>query len=590
MKYGVGLWCQNRPEWQITGALPRNQDCPASLTAIDLACMSQSLFTVSLYETLGPDTTDYIINHAALPCIVTALSHIPVLLKLKPRLPTLKVIVCLDPLTNNDHPSLSKKALLDELAADAGVQIYCITDVEALGASFGNPMYRPPLPSDIATINYTSGTTGNPKGVVLTHEAAICGVSCSIVSLLPQANEVFVSYLPLAHIYERMAEQGALWAGAAIGYFHGNIFELVEDLKELRPTGFVSVPRLLNRFGGAIRAATTAQPGFKGALSRHVVDTKLAKLNDPESPSATTQHAFYDRIWGRKVASAIGLQRSHTVVSGSAPLDPTLQNFLRVVLGCRIMQGYGLTETYAIVLTQIRGDFTTGSCGAVVPGAEVCLMDVPDMDYLSTDQPYPRGELLVRGGMLLTEYYKNPEETKKALLPDGWFRTGDIATVDARGRFSIVDRVKNVLKLAQGEYISPERIENVYLGHLGYLAQAFVHGDSSREFLVACFGVMPEMFAPFASHVLGQEVPTGDLQAIAAACQDDRVRTAVCRDLDKVGKKNKFAGYERVRKCHLMLEPFSVENELLTPTSVLLFLSLCLLFLGVSLSHKACTT
>ena len=534
--------------------------------ALDLACMSQSLFTVSLYETLGPDTTEYIINHAALPCVVTSLTHIPTLLKLKPRLPALKVIISLDPLSNNDHPSLTKKTILDELASEFGVRIYGISDVEALGSSFGNPVYRPPTPSDIATINYTSGTTGNPKGVVLSHAAAIAGTSSSIISILPEPNDVYISYLPLAHIFERLTEQGALWCGVGIGYFHGNILELVDDIKLIRPTGFISVPRLLNRFGGAIRAGTTAQPGFKGSLSRHVVETKLANLKDPDSPSATTQHAFYDRIWGRKVASAIGLQRARTIVTGSAPIDPSLHNFLRVVLGNRTMQGYGLTETYAIALAQLPGDVSTGNCGAVVPSAECCLMDVPDMDYLSTDQPQPRGELLVRGHMLLTEYYKSPEETKKAILPDGWFRTGDIATVDSRGRFAIIDRVKNVLKLAHGEYISPERIENVYLGHLSYLAQAYVHGDSHQEFLVACFGVMPDLFAPFASKVLGREVKATDTQALAAACQDERVRKAVCRDLDRVGKKNKFKGYERVRKCALMLDPFTVDNELLTPT------------------------
>ena len=533
---------------------------------IDLACMSQSLFTVSLYETLGPDATLYIINHAELPCIATSLAHIPTLLKLKPRLPSLKVIVSLDPLTNNDHPSLTKKALLDELATDCGVKLYSIDEVEAIGASFGTPVYRPPSPSDIATINYTSGTTGNPKGVVLTHEACIGGASCSFLTILPKATDVFISYLPLAHIYERLTEHAALWSGIATGYFHGNILELVDDIKTLRPTGFVSVPRLLNRFGGAIRAATTAQPGFKGALSRHIVDTKLAKLKDPESPSATNSHAIYDRIWGRKVASALGLDRCRIVVSGSAPLDPAQQNFLRVVLGNRILQGYGLTETYAIALAQLPGDLSTGNCGAVAPGCETCLMDVPDMDYLSTDKPQPRGELLVRGHMLFTEYYKNPAETSKAILPGGWFRTGDIATVDSRGRFAIIDRVKNVLKLAQGEYISPERIENVYLGQLGYLAQAYVHGDSSQTFLVGLFGIMPDLFAPFASKVLGQEIKSTDMQAIAAACQDARVRKAVCNDLDRVGRKSKFMGYERVRNVGLMLDPFTVDNELLTPT------------------------
>ena len=197
---------------------------------------------------------------------------------------------------------------------------------------------------------------------------------------------------------------------------------------------------------------------------------------------------------------------------------------------------------------------------------EACLASVPDMDYLVTDTPYPRGELLLRGNNLFAGYYQNAEETAKAILPDGWFRTGDICQIDPRGRFTIVDRVKNVLKLAQGEYISPERIENVYLSHLNYLGQAYVHGDSVQTFLVGIFGVAPDLFAPFAGKVLGREIAASDLQAVRAACAEVRVRRAVVAELEKVGRRNRFAGYERVRNCFLYLEPFTIENELLTPT------------------------
>ena len=152
------------------------------------------------------------------------------------------------------------------------------------------------------------------------------------------------------------------------------------------------------------------------------------------------------------------------------------------------------------------------------------------------------------------------------MTEDGWFRTGDVCQIDEMGRIIIIDRRKNVLKLAQGEYISPERLEGIFMSELGYLAQAYVHGDSMQTFLVGIFGVAPDLFAPYASKVLGQTIAPTDLEALKSALTDDKVRRAVLRDFDRVAKKHRLAGYERVRNVSLKLEPFTVENNLLTPT------------------------
>lgn len=546
-KFGVGLWCQNRPEWQIT----------------DLAAMSQGLFTVSIYDTLGPDTTEYIINHASLHCVVTSLSHVATLLKLKPRIPTLKLIVVLDPLSAGELPGESKGDILNALAADLGIALHYIKDVEALGET--QPLsYSPPHPEDIVTINYTSGTTGNPKGVLLKHKNAVAATSASQVILKADHNTLLCSFLPLAHIYQRLGEHHALSVGAAIGYFHGNIAELVDDLKVLRPTTFAGVPRLYNRFGVAIKAGTLGATGVKGALSRHVIGKKLAAIRDKENPTNT--HALYDRIWSKKVAANVGLDRCTAMVSGSAPIDPSLHEFLRICFSNYFPQGYGLTETYACTLIQQSNDFSSGTCGGPVPSTECCLLEVPDMEYYPTDKPHPRGELLIRATSLFSEYYRNEEETKKAIDSDGWFHTGDICSIDELGRFKIIDRRKNVLKLSQGEYISPERIENVYLANLGYLATAYVHGDSHQSCLVGIFGITPDTFAPIASKALGEEIAPTDIAKIRSILGNKKVEKAVLKSLDHIGKKNKFNSWEKVKAIRLFIDPFTVDNELLTPT------------------------
>lgn len=527
--------------------------------------MSQGLYSVSIYDVLAPDATEYIINHAELSCVVTSLPHIPTLLKLKGALPNLKMIVSLDPLDGGDQTGHSKRALLESIAAGQDLSIYTIDQVEALGEA-SKRVYNPPSPSDIVTINYTSGTTGPPKGVVLTHKSAVAATSAGLITIGQARGDTMCSYLPLAHIYARLAEHTAFWGGARIGYFHGNIVELVDDLKLLKPTGFMSVPRLYSRFGTAIRAATVEAPGFKGAMSRHIVAAKTANLNNPDRSKATIKHALYDRIWAKKVAAALGLERARYMVSGSAPLDPTLHNFLRIATGTDIVQGYGLTESYACATAQSADDLSSGNCGRLAPCTEVCLVSLPDMEYSVDDKPYPRGELLLRGNNMFNEYFKNPEETSKAMTEDGWFRTGDVCQIDEMGRIIIIDRRKNVLKLAQGEYISPERLEGVFMSELGYLAQAYVHGDSMQTFLVGIFGVSPDLFAPFASKVLGRPIAATDLAAIKEALSDDKIRRAVLRDLERVAKKHRLAGYERVRNVSLKLEPFTVENNLLTPT------------------------
>lgn len=526
--------------------------------------MSQSLYTVSIYDTLGPSTAEFIINHAELNCVVASLNHIPALLAMKDKLPTLKFIVSMDALEDGGATGHSKKALLGAWAEKEGVQLYSIYDVELLGQQHPRP-FVPPSPEDAITINYTSGTTGNPKGVMLTHMNAVSASSCAHMSPMYSCPGDFsLSYLPLAHIYARVTEHVQLWSGCAIGYWHGNILELTDDLKQLRPNTFISVPRLYNRFNSVIKSLTIEQGGVKGALSRQAVETKLANIKT----TGSNKHALWDRLWGNKVRAGIGFDRLRACVSGSAPIAPSVIQFLRIVFSNNFIEGYGLTETYAVTLGQLAQDNSAGNVGPPCISAECVLRDVPDMGYMSKDKPYPRGELLTRGPMVFQGYYKSPEKTAEVLDADGWFATGDICQVDELGRFSIIDRVKNLLKLAQGEYVSPEKVENSYLGSMNIFQQAYVHGDPFQSFLVAVMGVDRENFSSFAAKVLKKSIAPTDTEAVNAACADIAVRKAVLREMDIVVEKNKMTGFERVRNIHLCLDPFTIENDLLTPTYV----------------------
>ncbi|TQV90699.1 hypothetical protein V2A60_006910 [Cordyceps javanica] len=547
-QYPVALWAPNKPEWQI----------------VELGCISQSLFTVSLYETLGPDTTEFILNHVEASCIVASLPHIPSLLKISPRLPHLKMIISIDPLDNGEQEAYTKGALLSELASQRGLQLHSLEAVERLGLESQRPM-RPPTANDVYTINYTSGTTGAPKGAMITHKSALSSNCVSRILSGGVSSDVGLSYLPLAHLLQRLVEQEAFASGSRIGYFRGDLTGLPDDIKLLRPTTFISVPRVFNRFNAAIRAASIEAPGFKGALSRHVIDTKLATMKLPMGQAYNT-HWFYDRLWTAKVKAAMGFDRLRAMGGGSAPIDPQVQTFLGAALAIPFAQAYGMTESSGVATCQLKGDFETGHVGPPMPCVEICLESVPELDYRVGDAPRPRGEILMRGPSIFGGYFKNDAENAKALEPDGWFHTGDIAEIDELGRIKIIDRKKNILKMSQGEYVAPERIENIYAANCGMIANGLVHGDSSESTLVGIFGVEPESFAAFASKIVGREVAPADLALVKEAAAHPAVKKEFLRILEDIGRKKKLAGYERIKNLTLAVEPFSVENELLTPT------------------------
>ncbi|KAK9237488.1 eukaryotic long-chain fatty acid CoA synthetase (LC-FACS) [Lipomyces kononenkoae] len=547
-KFGVAIFSPNRPEWVIT----------------DLATHAYNLYGVTLYDSLGPDASEYILNLTESPILVASLNNIPAILTIKHKLPHLKVIISMDELESpTDTPGNTRRSLLNTWAKAQNVALYSFTEVERIGRNALAP-HNPPAPDDIMTINFTSGTTGLPKGVVITHANAVAGMTCATLHIEGSQvrNDVFLSYLPLAHIYERITLCVAMSYGVSYGFLHGSVLELIDDIKTLRPTVFTSVPRLLNRIEEALRAKTVNAPGLAGKISRKALQAKLENMAN----GGTGKIAIWDMLWSRKIRKNAGFDRLVTAVSGSAPITDNTLQFLRAAFACNMIQGYGLTESFAIGLVGEPDDKAPGHCGPPVLGVEVRLKDVPEMHYLATDKPHPRGELLLRGPIVFREYYKEPKKTADAIDEEGWFHTGDVAKIDELGRVSIIDRVKNFFKLAQGEYIAPEQIENIYLAGCELVSQVFVHGDSVQTFLVAILGINPDIFSRFASKLLNRDISPDNLDELAVAANDRKIREAVLRELDRIAKKANFQGYERVKNIVLKIDPFNFENDLLTPS------------------------
>ncbi|KAA8915251.1 hypothetical protein TRICI_002608 [Trichomonascus ciferrii] len=571
--FGAGL--VNVVSRHLDGLTPQQQKYIVSIygpncvnwIVADLGCQTQALPSVCLYDTLGPDTSEYILNFTESPVCIVSVANIPTILKLKPKLPNLKAVIALGPLKAElDHEAegQSKKELLSAWAENVGVGLYAFDEIEKIGEQ--NPLaHNPPTRDDIYALNFTSGTTGNPKGALLTHANVVAGATMCRSSLKRDGDlrkESFFSFLPLAHIYERVTMNGSLLSGIKQGYPHGPLTEILDDIAVFKPSGVSMVPRVLNRIATTLKAMTIEAPGIGGYVSRKAYSAKVEHLRK----TGSYNHPVYDALWSRKIRKALGFENLKIITSGSAPLSKENQEFLKVALAANVAQGYGLTESNSGISITQEDDRDTGACGPISITCEVRLRDVPDLEYTSDDKPEPRGEIMLRGPQIFRGYYQNDEKTLEAFDEEGWFHTGDVGKIDKYGRIFIIDRVKNFFKLAQGEYIGAEKIENVYTARSSLVAQLFIHGVSTETYLVGIVGVNPDSYAPFVSKLLNKRIQPTDTKALEETFADKTVRDAVLKALNDVVEPGVLQGFERVKNIRLAIEPLTIENDTITPT------------------------
>ncbi|XP_069055662.1 long-chain-fatty-acid--CoA ligase 1 isoform X2 [Pleurodeles waltl] len=524
----IGIFAQNRPEWVIT----------------ELGCCTYSMVTVPLYDTLGPEAISYIINKAEIAlvfCDNTDKTKCLLDNMEKGQTPVLRTIIVMD----------SFDTEIVERGKKCGVEILSMKALEDLGKA-NRQRPKPPKPEDLAVVCFTSGTTGNPKGAMLTHKNILSDFSAFMKmtekSYVMNHSDTLISYLPLAHMFERLVQAIILGHGARIGFFQGDIRLLMDDLKTLQPTIFPVVPRLLNRMFDKIFSQANTP------MKRWMLDFATKRKEAELRSGIIRNNSLWDKVIFRKVQASLG-GKVRLMITGAAPVSPTVLTFLRAALGCQFYEGYGQTECTAGCSLTLPGDWTAGHVGVPMPCNHIKLVDVDEMNYFAAKG---EGEICVKGPNVFQGYLKDPEKTAEALGKDGWLHTGDIGKWLPNGTLKIIDRRKHIFKLAQGEYIAPEKIEIIYQ-RSEPVAQVFVHGESLQAFLVAIIVPDPDTLTTWAK----KRKLEGTYEEL---CKNKDVKKAILEDILRLGKDAGLKSFEQVKDIVLHADLFSVQNDLLTPT------------------------
>jgi long-chain acyl-CoA synthetase len=515
----VAILSENRPEWTMS----------------DFAILCASAVSVPVYPTLLGWQIEYILNVASTVTLICSdKEQLEKVLEIRSHVPCLNTIIVCDP-----------PATLPE-------GVYAFKDIvargkkyeEANGRKWFDDSRKSRTPDDLATLVYTSGTTGNPKGAMLTH-GNITSNTVTVREFVPfQPGDIALSILPLSHILERMVDFLYLYKGGCIAYAE-NVNKVADNLGEVRPHFFGAVPRLFEKMRARVLDNVAAAPPARQKIFRWalgVAEERLPYIVDrkPMPFGLKMKSAVADKLVFSKIIARLG-GRVKYVVSGGAPLSPDLAAFF-IGAGVEILEGYGLTETSPVIAVNRPDKRRIGSVGPIIPGVEV---------KIAAD-----GEILSRGPHIMKGYWNNPEATAAAIDADGWFHTGDIGEIDKDGFLKITDRKKDIIINAYGKNIAPQPIEAL-LKSSPYVGTPVLIGDR-RKYLAALIVPNFEKLEREAA-TLGVSVNSRE-----ELVNDSRIKGLIQAEMDRFNKN--LDRQEKIRRFALLPRDFTIDDDEITPS------------------------
>lgn len=513
----VAIWSENRPEWNLA----------------DLATLAIGAVDVPIYATQAHTQVEYILADSASRAIFVSSRFLETALSIKRRLPGLEYVILLDSTHDELDPVITVVQLVEKGRISYGEQ-------PVLYESLWQAANR----EDLATILYTSGSTGEPKGVMLTHKNLTANVLNSAHWLqFDGRHELALTYLPFTHIFERAVWYLYAHLGATIAYAE-SIDSVAKNLLEVHPTSMTSVPRMFEKIYTKIveRGLSAGFPKRQIFLWSLSIGRRWAERKDMGKRVGlllSLAHKVADALVFTKWRAALG-GNIRTLISGGAPLAPEIA-YQFLAAGMPILQGYGLTETSPSVSCNTEKRNRIGTVGPVMDGVTV---------RIASD-----GEILVKGDTVM-KGYSRAEDNEEAFTSDGWFRTGDIGHIDADGFLVITDRKKDLIKTSGGKYIAPQMIESL-IKSSRFVSQVVVVGNA-RKFASALIVPNLELLRGYAA-MKGIEYGA-DRELVA----DQRIINLIERQIDKY--TSELARFEKVKRVALLENEFTTESGELTPT------------------------